>query len=212
MGVCSVGMNIIINQAMKFKGQVSFIFHDPAKFIDGLRLDEYIKNMYESINREAAGISDPWQRERVKREKVAILDSILGFCVVRQARYENVTCTVGRTQIMKALANKTPTATYMEYSALGTGSGTPAVSDTTLSTELARKTFSLTSQSDNTAEFRSFYTTDDANGTLTEIGHFMDDATGVADSGTLFNHAAISETKTSSLTLTTIFNLTANNG
>ncbi len=122
--------------------------------------------------------------------------------------YNNVTCTVARTEIMKALANNSPVATYLEYCAVGTGAGVPAVSDTILFTELTRKVFALVNQASNVITIRTFFTTSEGNGTLTEIGYFMDDATAALNSGTMFDHATISETKTSSMTLTAILTLT----
>ena len=122
--------------------------------------------------------------------------------------YDNVTCTVGRTEIAKALANNSPEATYLEYCAVGTGAGVPAVNNALMFTELTRKVFALVNQASTIITIRTFFTTSEANGVLTEIGYFMDDATAALNSGTMFDHAAISETKTSSMTLTAILTLT----
>ena len=200
-----------IEQGMRFSGEVTIVLHRPVAIHRFLSFEQWIASYYHEARHRARGLKNADAVDYL-RNIAHNIDTILRGNEERRRTYKNVTCTVGRTQVMKALANNSPAATYIEYCALGTGAGTPAISDTTLFTELARKTFSYSTQSDNTAEFRAFFTTSEANGTLTEIGHFLDDATGTANSGTLFNHASIAEVKTSSLTLTTIFNLTANDG
>ena len=121
--------------------------------------------------------------------------------------YHNVTCTVGRVEIAKAIANDSPGATYLEYCALGTNAAAATVAGTTLGTEIARKLLTTLTRSSTTVTARTFFTSSEAIGTLLEVGHFLDDATGAADSGTLFDHSAISEVKTSSITLTIVFTL-----
>ena len=116
----------------------------------------------------------------------------------------NVGCSTG----MHSLASRMAGANkgQVTYLALGTGANTggdaPDISDTTLVTELIRKQISVRSSSGDTAYFRVFFNTSEANNTLTEIGLFGDDATVTADSGTLFARAVIDKTKTDSETLT----------
>ena len=88
------------------------------------------------------------------------------------------------------------------YCALGTSAVAPALADTTLTTEIFRKLISVRSVALNVATFQTFFTTAEGNGTLREAGLFGDNATGVADSGTLFSKLAINRTKSSSDTLT----------
>ncbi len=145
---------------------------------------------------------------KIKGQITIIKHDFLTGKKISENVYENVTCTIGRTEIAKTLANNSPVATYLEYCALGTGAGVPAVSDTILFTELARKVFAVVNQASNVVIVRTYFTTAEANGVLTEIGYFMDDATAAAGSGTMFDHATISETKTSSMTLTAILTLT----
>lgn len=102
-------------------------------------------------------------------------------------------------------ANNSGTITYC---ALGTGTNAPAAGNTTLQTELFRKAVSVRSSSDNIARFRSFFSTDEANDTLKEVGLFGEDATASADSGTLFCRLSIDKTKTSSETLTLDWQIT----
>lgn len=118
----------------------------------------------------------------------------------------NVSCDVG----MESLASRLVGANkgQVTYLAVGTGTATPASTDTTLATELERKQISVRTSSGDTATFRTFFNTTEANGTLKEIGLFGDDATGTVDSGTLFAHASVDKTKTSSETLTIDWSLT----
>lgn len=55
---------------------------------------------------------------------------------------------------------------------------------------------------------KGFFGAADANGALEEMGLFGEAASATPDSGTLFNHAAISETKSSSETLTISITIT----
>ena len=88
------------------------------------------------------------------------------------------------------------------YCALGTDDTAPEPENIELGTEIFRKLISVRSFNGNSAILETFFTVDEGNGTLKEAGLFGDDASGVADSGTLFNHLAISRTKTTSDTLT----------
>jgi hypothetical protein len=116
----------------------------------------------------------------------------------------NVGCNVGR----YSLASRMSGALKGEvtYLALGTGANTggdaPDVADTQLVDELIRKQISVRSATTDTANFRVFFNTSEANDVLTEIGLFGDDASATADSGTLFARAAIDKTKTDDETLT----------
>lgn len=118
----------------------------------------------------------------------------------------NVSCDVG----MESLASRLVGASkgQVTYLAVGTSTSTPASTDTTLGTELERKQISVRTSSGDTATFRTFFNTTEANGTLKEIGLFGDDATGTVDSGTLFAHASVDKMKTSSETLTIDWSLT----
>jgi hypothetical protein len=130
--------------------------------------------------------------ENIKTGEVEILET------------HNASCDAG----MESLAARMVGAEkgQVTYFAVGTGASTggsaPASTDTALTTELIRKQISVRSSSGDTASFRIFFSTSEANDTLTEIGLFGDDATVTADSGTLFARAAIDKTKTDSETLT----------
>lgn len=116
---------------------------------------------------------------------------------------ENLIVTTGKNAIADGLrGNTTNNKGIITYCAVGTGETEPNISDTELETELFRKEISVRSVDGNTALFEIFFTTAEANGALKEAGLFGDDASGVADSGTLFCRTAIDRTKSTSETLT----------
>lgn len=116
--------------------------------------------------------------------------------------YVNLVTTAGKTMLAQRLAGEANDCN-LTYVAVGTGTTAPAVTDTTLETELARKALASVDYSGAVVIARGYFGASEGNGTLTEIGLFGEAASATPDSGTLFNHAVISETKTSSKTLTT---------
>jgi len=124
----------------------------------------------------------------------------------------NTECTVGKNSLASRMAGAEKG--QVTYFAIGTGDvsggNAPDVSDVALVDELIRKQISVRSSTGNTANFRIFFNTSEANGTLTEIGLFGDDASITPDSGTLFARAVIDKTKTSAETLTIDWSLDVN--
>lgn len=117
--------------------------------------------------------------------------------------YPNLVTTVGKESIASALKGTTVNNQgIITYCALGLDDTAPALGNTDLGSELARKAVSVRSVANNIATFQTFFTTSEAIGALKEAGLFGDDASAVANSGTLFCHAAIDRTKSSSDTLT----------
>ena len=118
--------------------------------------------------------------------------------------YNNLIPLVGRTAIARRLrdAGTKTNEGIITYGAVGTGAGTPADSDTTLFTELKRVLVASFDQTDNVLSVNIFFTTTEANGTLTNFGLFGEEATAAADSGTLMEKCAISKVKDVSKTLT----------
>jgi len=115
---------------------------------------------------------------------------------------DNMFVTAGKNSLADALRGTTANNKgEITYCALGTNSTAPALGNTALGTELFRKLVSVRTVSGNIATFQTFFTTSEGNGTLREAGLFGDDASGTADSGTLFCHVAINRTKTSNDTL-----------
>lgn len=122
---------------------------------------------------------------------------------------QNMIVDTGKTSLASALTGVTANNQgIITYCAVGTGTTAPTESDTDLETELFRKLVSVRSSSGNVATFQTFYTTSEANGTLGEAGLFGDDASGTADSGTMFARVLISRTKTSNDTLTLTWTIT----
>jgi len=83
------------------------------------------------------------------------------------------------------------------YGAIGSGTATPAISNTALGTELARTaTVEISSASvvGLTLTLQTFFTSGIAYSDISEFGLFGDDASGVSASGTLMEHALFSET------------------
>lgn len=119
-------------------------------------------------------------------------------------RVHNSECTAGKNSLASRLAGAEKG--QVTYFAVGvgdtSGGNAPDVSDTALNDELIRKQISVRSSVGNVAYFRVFFNTSEANGTLTEIGLFGDDASATPDSGTLFARAGIDKTKTDAETLT----------
>jgi hypothetical protein len=91
------------------------------------------------------------------------------------------------------------------YCAVGTGNTAPALSNTTLQTELERKLIStreVSSGAANASVFTTFYNTTEANGALKEFGLFGDAATASINTGTLFARTLSTRTKSTADTLT----------
>lgn len=117
---------------------------------------------------------------------------------------KNLIPLVGKTAIVRRLRNEGTKSNegIITYGAVGTSNVAPASSNTTLGTELIRKTFSSVSNVDNVLTLRIFFTTAEANGSIEEFGLFGEEATSTADTGTLFERVLYSETKTTDHTLT----------
>lgn len=129
----------------------------------------------------------------------------------RVYKYKNLFTDAGKAAVAARLSGTdTPANTkgVITYCAVGTDATAPAAGDTELGAELARKQIAVRSSSAGVASFRAFFNTGEANGALKEAGLFGDDASGTADSGTLFCHTAIDRTKTSAESLTIDWNVT----
>ena len=121
--------------------------------------------------------------------------------ILRQKKYSNAVCSIAKIMIAQRLA-QTGNDCNITYCALGTGAfpATPAAS-TTLVTELVRKTVTNITSSSNVVSIATYFGASEGNGVLTEMGYFGEAATLIVN-GTMINHAAITETKTASETLT----------
>lgn len=117
--------------------------------------------------------------------------------------YHNMFLTFGKNAIAQRFAGQV--AGEITYCALGTGTNAPALSDTKLQTEIARKLISVRNTSGNVFTANTFFTTAEANGTLREAGLFGNavgrTASGTADSGQIYCRSAINRVKTPNDTL-----------
>lgn len=124
---------------------------------------------------------------------------------VRRYQYKNMVVTFGKNAIAQRLAGQSD-AGDITYCALGTSAVAPALGDTALTTEIARKAISVRSYSGNVATFQTFFTVSEANGTLREAGLFGNGvgrtASSTPGSGQIYCRTAINRTKSSADTLT----------
>lgn len=129
----------------------------------------------------------------------------------RISRRKNMVVTYGKNAIAQRLSGQSDVGD-ITYCAVGTSSLAPALSDTSLVAEVARKLISTRSYSGNVATFTTFFTTSEGNGSLREAGLFGNavnfTATGTSGTGQLYCRAAINRTKTSNDTLTIQWDVT----
>jgi hypothetical protein len=155
-------------------------------------------------------------KEKLKingRVKLIFRDAKTGEITRQSDWIKNIIPNVALNSIANRLsgANTKANAGQATYGAVGTGTTTPAVTDTKLDNELYRNAISLASNNiDNVANIQTFFGKNEANGTITEFGLFGEDATGAADSGILMQHITFNYTKTVSETLTIISQITLN--
>lgn len=120
--------------------------------------------------------------------------------------YKNLITNAGKVAIARRIAGIAEKSNegQVTYGATGTDNTAVAVTDTTLGTEIERKLVASSSYDSGTktCTIRTFYTTAESIGALKEFGLFGEDASGAADSGTLFEHANIDITKDGTKTLT----------
>jgi len=128
-------------------------------------------------------------------------------------KFHNIICTPVYEYILKSLnyseESTPPGASDIDVShfAFGTGTTTPAITNTTLGNEVYRKGF--TSKSWNTNQFTAIcqLATDEGNFSLTEVGVFSNGSL-TADSGTLLSHALKTIEKNANITYNIIYRLT----
>ena len=147
------------------------------------------------------------ENQGIKGTVTITLQNVITGKITKET-FQNVICDVGK----YSWASRCTGADkgFISYVALGTGTNVPGVSDVKLQTEIIRKLISSRSSTDKEANFRTFFTIEEAVANLKEIGLFGDDASDTADSGTLFAHRAITKNKTSSDTLTVDWTITFN--
>lgn len=117
---------------------------------------------------------------------------------IRWVRVNNIIPTVGRARLAYILSGQAASLAECEinYQELGTGTSTPANSDTGLQTPAGgttRKLISSASNSANIMTITSFWAAGEATGTWREFGTFIN-GTGTTNSGILFSRVGINIT------------------
>lgn len=136
------------------------------------------------------------------QQRFEMFSSIPGL-IEGQHIFENLTPTVGFQQLCKALSGNIATIAEIgvNYHAMGTGTNSPASTDTQLQTESTRKLLASKTYSNNKAYYTAFYAAAEAVGTFTEIGLFIN-GTATANSGVLWDRSLLSIIKSNTQTLT----------
>lgn len=137
-------------------------------------------------------------------EREKLLASAPAGVVENVLKFENLTPTIGFTQITKALTGNLPTIEELEVvvHAFGDDDTPPALTDTQLGNETSRKLLSSVSFNGSKAYYTAFYDLAEAVGTHEEMGLFMDADPGIANDGVLWDHTLLAITKTGSQSLT----------
>lgn len=170
---------------------------------DGRRIGQSAKQAHRILSDDGVKMYGVWT--------ITIRDAKDGY-IKRQYKIKNLIPTVGRAVIANNLTASSPTySPRINYTALGTGTASPANSDTTLATEVYRKATASATNSANVAYVTAFYTAVETTGTYKEAGLFIG-ATGTANSGALFSRVLLNApsgiTKSGTETLTIDYTLT----
>lgn len=126
---------------------------------------------------------------------------------VRTLVIDNLVSRGGRTILARILKGDITYSGEINYCALGTGEAASTTSDTKLATEQHRKQISSGAYSNYKTYISTFFTAGEFQGTIKEIGHFIDGAAG-ADTGQLWSRIADPETAELPITKTAIQSLT----
>jgi len=139
--------------------------------------------------------------------KITIRDISTGK-VNRVYEYNNLNPLVMKSMIMNNLIEDVPTNSMsINYVALGSGTSSPASTDTQLQTETYRNIVGSKTQDGNVGYITGFFNDSEVSGTFREIGLFSD-ASATANSGVLVSRVAINVVKSLSESLTVDWTLT----
>lgn len=126
---------------------------------------------------------------------------------------DNLIPLVGLTAILRGIGTVGLKSNEGEitYGAVGTGAATPLNTATIMEAEAARKLIATATVTNQILTIETFFVEAEANVTITKFALFGEDASGSADSGTMFEYAVFetSFTKTSNETLTVEVQITA---
>lgn len=139
----------------------------------------------------------------------AVLRDISTGEILKEIHKDNLVVNVGKNGFAKLLNGESGFTGAFNYLAVGTGANAPAVTDTTLQTELARTTIvgGTNSRTNNEVSAEFYFGPTEANGAIKEVGVFVD-GTATVDSGTLFDRTLLDLVKLSTNSLTITFTVT----
>lgn len=109
------------------------------------------------------------------------------------AESENLVTNVGKALVGDMLIDTSGYDTGITYCAVGTGTGTPAVTDTLLGTETYRKALTYKERAGNVMYLQTYFTASTVNVYIKEVGLFgHSTATATLNTGIMFARALLS--------------------
>jgi hypothetical protein len=106
---------------------------------------------------------------------------------------KNLIVTAGKQLVADMLKDTSGYDTGLTYQAIGTDDTAPAITDTALGTESARKAITSKTRSGNELTFSTFFTAAESTYTIASAGVFgHSTASATPDSGVLFSHWLVS--------------------
>lgn len=116
--------------------------------------------------------------------------------LIEKKEYDNLVVNVAKNGFAAILNDESGFTGIINYGAIGTSTASPALTDTTLTAEIARAVVESNSRANNVATITFYFDPTTGNGTLKEFGAFID-GTASANTGTLFDRVNIDVVKTS---------------
>lgn len=150
--------------------------------------------LMESLKLKGQSTVRIWKRgvlERFMQYSVDLREAqscaMLAGALIDENTVNNLVVSVGKTLVCDMLIDDEDTG--LTYHAIGSDNTTPAVADTTLTAEEARKLWTSRSRAGNQITLSVFYTAAECGYDIKEAGVFGSaTASGAADSGVMFSH------------------------
>ena len=187
-------MEQVLKESFSIKGRYRIVEANPRLAPhEYLRLTSHIqaKDTLEVTHGES------WWSEQYR----ALLGDYHAKAKVAEHCIDNLVPTAGKTVIAQRLAGTNTYTGNINYFVLGSNTTVPALGDTQLGTETYRQLYTDRSYVSNVAYLSCFIAAGSATGTHNEVGVVID-GTASANTGQLFSHAAISQTKSALNSLT----------
>jgi len=146
------------------------------------------------------------KKEKLKIKGRVTITKRRGNKIISVHKYTNLFCLAGKYSLVDRMSGESDKG-LVTYLALGSDTTTPVATDIALGAETFRKAITERTRTGLILYASTFLISSEANATFREMGLYGDDASGVADSGTLYTHLAINETKTLGETITVDYNL-----